>query len=268
MTKKFNERFDIEVPIEEAKRRFINRVHNSLLGQEGLAGYDWPVTGRAVANALGELYAGGQLYHASTFELYTRKEFHRTLQAIEALYGISSVFAQRVDGLVAEILSLCEIDLGIRWTKGRFLPSGAKILDDKLVNEVLNWLRVGTYQTVLTPFEKGLDHLLRSQAKPELLTDVVTDVYESLEALAKIVCSNEKTLDANREMFISRVSASNEYKQILRDYCEYAHRFRHGASAPENKPTITHAETESFVYLTGLFIRLVISAGFSLAPAN
>ena len=38
-----------------------------------------------------------------------------------------------------------------------------------------------------------------------------------------------------------------------------ARNFRHGAGTPEKKPTVSYPETESFLYLTGIFIRLVIS---------
>jgi len=33
MTEKFHERFNIHVPVEEAKKRFVNRVHNEVLGR-------------------------------------------------------------------------------------------------------------------------------------------------------------------------------------------------------------------------------------------
>jgi hypothetical protein len=125
--------------------------------------------------------------------------------------------------------------------------------------ESLKWLREKNYRTVLAPFEKGLEHLLRARAKAELLSDVVTDSYEALEALGKILTGKDKTLDANRELFLSKVNASDEYKRILHQYCEYAHNFRHGAIDPTKKPSITYSEAESFVYLTGIFLRLAIS---------
>ncbi len=50
--------------------------------------------------------------------------------------------------------------------------------------------------------------------------------------------------------FISQVKGSEAYKRVLREYVDFAHNFRHGVSAPEKKPSLTYAETESFVYLT------------------
>jgi hypothetical protein len=162
---------------------------------------------------------------------------------------------------------MSEVDLGVGWRGGKFYPTGAKVLDDALVNDVLAWLTKATYLTVRQPFEKSLNHLLRARANPELLSDVITDAYEALEAFAKIVAGNDQTLDANQETFLARICASDEYKQILgeclKKYRPFAHKFRHGASSPEKKPSISYAEAESFVYLTGLFIRLVISSGFA-----
>ena len=56
--------------------------------------------------------------------------------------------------------------------------------------------------------------------------------------------------------------ASEGYKGILKECVSNAHKARHGAATPEKKPEISYPEAESFVYLTGIFIRLTISAGF------
>jgi hypothetical protein len=218
----------------------------------------YPRVMKAIAYELGE-------EPQETIERLTKKDFQSTLQAIEVLRKAlgNSGFVRDLDKMVEALLQKSEIDLGIRWSDGYFLPSGAKELDEELVNASLKWLREKGYETVQAPFEKSLRHLLRARANLELLSDVVTDAYEALESLAKIACGNEKTLDANRESFVSLVKASEEYKTILKDYCFFAHKIRHGASSPDKKPVLTYAETESFVYLTGLFIRLVISAGFS-----
>jgi hypothetical protein len=152
-----------------------------------------------------------------------------------------------------------EVDFGIRWTKGIFIKSGAKLLDDKLVNDAIDWLYEKKYSNVLKPFEKGLNHFLHSDKRPELLSDVITDMYETLEALSKIITKRpKKDLSANRELFLSKIKASNAYKKILSEYINYANEFRHASEEGRNKPTISQHEVESFIYLTGLFIRLAM----------
>jgi len=127
------------------------------------------------------------------------------------------------------------------------------------VNEPLRWLREKGYTTVAAPFEKGLEHLLKSQGNPALRADVVTDVYEALEALAKIVTGRDRDLSANAETFIAKVKASDAYKVLLKDYIAYANNFRHAAEEARPRPALSAAEVESFVYLTGVFIRLAVS---------
>jgi hypothetical protein len=84
-------------------------------------------------------------------------------------------------------------------------------------------------------------------------------MYESLEALAGIITNRpKKDLSANRELFISKVKASDEYKKILSEYINYSNEFRHAAEEGRSKPAILPKEVESFIYLTGLFIRLAI----------
>ena len=99
----------------------------------------------------------------------------------------------------------------------------------------------------------------RDSASAKLLFDVVTDLYESLEALAKLVTGRpDKDLSGNRELFLRKVNASDAYKSLLKDYIDYANHFRHAESPAKPKPTVSEREAESFVYLTGVFIRLAI----------
>lgn len=57
---------------------------------------------------------------------------------------------------------------------------------------------------------------------------------------------------------MSMIKAPDPFKKMLREYILYAHQFRHGAAAAEKKPKVSYSEAEAFVYLTDLFIRLVM----------
>lgn len=166
----------------------------------------------------------------------------------------------QLDALIERTLRDCELDLGVRYETGVFVRSGAKLLDDKLVNEVLRWLSDKNYRTVMEPFSKGLEHLLKSEKYPAVLSDVVTDMYEALEALSKIVTNRDRDLSGNAELFLNNLGTSQAYKKILKEYIAYANSFRHAASANEPKPSLSIAEVESFTYLTGVFIRLAIES--------
>jgi hypothetical protein len=260
MTKKFHERFELDLGIDEAKRRFVNRVLNFLLDDirniacEEYGPNGWAPLGRHICSKLGERWSGPNCL-SSVF----KSDFEKCLQAIEALYAHPN-YADRANGGITSILQDTEIDIGIRWEKGRFLPSGASVLDEKLVNDVLGILSSSQYKGVSDPFKKGLDHFLHSTKKPALLADVLTDMHEALEALAKIICGKDRDLSPNRESFVSELKLADSYKRMLKEYIGYANDFaRHAGPGGKQKPLPSRKEVEGFMYLTGLFIRLALS---------
>jgi len=93
-------------------------------------------------------------------------------------------------------------------------------------------------------------------------------MYEAIEALAKIQTRRDVDLSANRELFVKSVRASDQYKTLLKDYIEYANRFRHAVRSAEARPALSLKETESFVYMTGLFIRLAMPEQDERRPKN
>jgi hypothetical protein len=267
----FHERFDIEVGAEEARQRFVNRVSNSvfdsfiyttLANSLAQSAYYRDVAHRRVANALGLRYA-----NIKKLDDYVRGDFSRCLQVLEALYQYlidldqyesGHDFAQRLTAYITEIEQVSEVDLGVRWEPPIFVRTGAQLLDEHLVNEPLRWLSEPQYGSVRKPFSKGLSHYLEATNKPERLADVVTDMYEAVEALAKVVTGKDRDLSKNRESFIKRIQASDYYKQLLKDYIEYGSEYRHAVRVGRPRPPLSEPEVEAFIYLTGLFIRLAI----------
>jgi hypothetical protein len=253
---KFHERFEIDVNMEQAKERFVNRAYNSIFYHffTKLNENDRYNATLAIASALGRKYK-----YRQKLENLIGSDFYNNLHALEAMYVNSPSYARdKVEQNINRILEESETDMGVRWENGKFIKTGAKLLDEKLVNISLNWLRNEGYENVFQPFEKGLEHFLNSEKNPALLSDVITDMYEALEALAKIVTERDKDLSANAEIFIKNVKASDSYKIILKDYIKYANDFRHAAQKGETKPELSEKEAESFIYLTGIFIRLAM----------
>ncbi len=257
--KSFYQRFALDISLDEAKQKFVARAHNRIFEELYLEHEDnWGAEiQRAVADALGK-----RVNFNRSLSGQIGDDFLDVLKAIEAMHIVAShagYWNDDLNRLVAYLLLVSEIDLGIRWKPPFFVPAGAEELDEKLVNDNLLWLRKdSSFKGVLAPYEKGLRHLLHSQIRTELLNDVVTDMYESLEALAKLQTGRDSDLSGNAELFIKKVSASDEYKVILRNYIDYANRFRHAVRKNQPRPIISARETESFVYLTGVFIRLAL----------
>jgi len=159
---------------------------------------------------------------------------------------------------VVSSLEMSELDPGIRFDEvgGFFYPSGDKELDEMLVKEPLQNLDDAGYTEVSETWKQGLRALLKSQSDSKELKNAVRDVYEALEAFARIVCKKpKKKLGQLVDIFINALNLNQSYKKILKEYIDYACKFRH---PEDDRPDYDYAEVEAFVYLTGLFIRLGI----------
>jgi hypothetical protein len=258
----FHQRFNIDISLDEAQKKFVERAHSRIFGElyNDYFPHSASVVKRYITDALGRRLRNDY----SSLANQIGDDFHDVLQALEGMYVATTVSGPGSDNLrkkfneyVNYVLRLSEVDLGIRWAPPHFQRAGAEELDRSLVNENLLWLRKKGYETVVKPFEKALRHLMESQKRPELRADVITDMYEALEALAKKATGKDLDLAKNTG-FIDAVKASAEYRTMLANFIGYANRFRHAAKQNTPRPTLSERETESFVYLTGLFIRLAM----------
>jgi len=258
----FEHRFNIEVSIDEARKRFVNRVISKV--DQDLGKLEHVIKeGHYVEAMYNEAIKLGVEYNVYfRFSDYVRHDFYNCLIALEAIYEVfvakSSGEAEKLSNLIQYAISLSETDLGVEWRDGVFWASGAKLLDEALINENLKWLADKGYKDVLVPFEKGLRHFLEATQKPERLGDTVTDVYEAVEALAKRVTGRDRDLSANAELFISELKLGGYYKKMLKDYIDYANDYRHAAKLGKGKKPLSQSEVEAFIYTSGLYIRLAV----------
>ncbi len=262
----FHRRFNIPIDRQTAEAHFVNRVlnfirryHPPLEGSScsSLAAFSRNRQLRAIANSFGE-----QFHEHRPFSDYVQGDFLRCLQALEALYHtLEDPDPAELSQQLESILSQSETHLGIRWRNGTFFPSGAKLLDDSLVDENLQWLSEPRYQNVLAPFQKGLSDFLQGQRDPNKLIDAVRDMYEALEAMAKVITRKRgRDLSGNRELFVNKLNLSNYYKKMLSDYIGYGCNFRHGLDISKTRTPPLFQEVEAFIYTTGLFLRLAIES--------
>ena len=205
MAAKIHERFETQVGLEEARRRFVNRVRNVVFSSTC---YDHRTIRIKIAYKLGDEYRSPQLMEIIGEDCYWN------LQAFEAIYETVGSNDHQFEAEIHRLLPDSEVDLGIRWEKGQFVKSAGALLDERLVNDPLHWIRPPGNETVLLPFEKALRHFLHASQHPEFLADVITDMHESLEALAKIVTDRpNKDLSGNQQLFLSDVNNHPDPRQ-------------------------------------------------------
>lgn len=255
MIREFHTRFRIEVPLEAAKKRFVNRALNRVFDSYMWRLQDPHSIKRAIVTALGDY-----CYDHKDLQQYIADDFHRCLLALEALYYAvpDGRSAGQVDGLIEELLSSSEVDLDVRWRDGGFYPAGAEELDRGLVDFNLDWLRLQGLDTVAQPYRKGLHHFLEAQSRSELMADVITDMYEAFEAIMKAVTGRPRVDRETREEFFRKIGA-NGLCSLAKEYGDYAHSFRHAADPDRGRNPPAEADVEAFVYLTGLFLRFASS---------
>src|SRR3990170_4473745 len=121
---KFHERFDINIDIDEARKRFVNRAHN-LIFDSFLKSFDeWTMYAieKEILTILGDK-------HLSQFENFTSRigeDFYRNLRTLEAFYQalLGSIIRHRIshlEYLIDRLIEDSEIDLDIKWEGGRFV---------------------------------------------------------------------------------------------------------------------------------------------------
>lgn len=257
MPSNFYNRLDRKTKIDEAKRRFVARVSHEIFPD--LFSMSLPSFKRAFAAVLEKRYHPGM-----SLEEYIDPGFEGTLQALEAF---SSAYSMRfpadmqgLDALHLQIRSLLEeseVDLGVRWNHGQFVQSRAIFLDETLVDDVFRWLQEKNYENVLEPYRRGLAYFLQAENHPEMLADVVTEIYTSFEELVKNITNTD--LSTNKELFINTIKVSYQYKNLLREYIKYANECNNAVQLGENHHSLSLYEVESFIYLTGIFIRLAMT---------
>lgn len=254
----FLKRFDIPVSNDVARQQFLNRISNhvfeNFFQQDIEEHYLQETILWHVAHELGEKYSSLKSFHS-----YTGGQFSPTLHALEVAFRHLKTRKQKKEltRLIEFVLSSSELDLGIRWSNGKFVPQRARELDQALVDDNLKWLSDPKYASVLRPFEKALKAFLTLDNKPEHATDIIRDLYEAIESLAKIVTGRDTgDLSANIEQLLTQLKVSSGFREVLRSYTKYANPFRHGTGKRGPSRRVSLHEVESFLYFTGLLIRL------------
>lgn len=157
-----------------------------------------------------------------------------------------------------EDVELSLLDIQIKRIKGDniiFYPEGSKLLDEKIVNDVLDWLIL--YPKVQKSFKSALEKYQNKIYQRNL----VDDLRLSLELLIKKILNNrKKSLENQREPlsgYLEKKNVPKELKNMYWKLIDYYAKYQNNYAKHEDK--VDSSEIEFVIYLTGTFMRFLMT---------
>lgn len=266
MLGRFNKAFGIQDDLLTEQRRFVERINQVVFPQ--IEKQTYPTSDQEIfevvcyllgTNAHARISKANQMNYGSeilvpSLRSLTRDEFMETLKVLGFLHRAlnkNSGGQQTLSNWIEAALSNATVDLGVTWNDGMFYPSGAKELDERLVDETFKWL---------TDFPNEKANYLKAVTgyADKQFGEVITNCYVAVEGLARNILGNSRTLDDNREGLMEELELSQEWKALLSNFIRYANEFQRHAS--ENRHNLNPIEVEGFLYMTGVLLRMMILA--------
>lgn len=250
------------IPVEEEEfRRFTHRFAHLL------------------ANSTKEYIASRSLEERYCFLLGEPDEYDRWGSiASNALWGSSDLaqfvlVLQRIlwiiedyddpplDDLVVSLREAIRISQSIgirvarRGNRVTLYPAGAKLLDEKIVNENLVWLE--GHPQVAKTFEEALKIYQSGDAAK--YRNLLDNLRHSVEQLLKAVLKNQKPIEKQRDLLLPWLRSQGVHQQVVNMYCDLLDRFAlYQNDAVKHNEKWVPAEVEFMIYLTGTFMRLLL----------
>lgn len=270
MLKIFNKTFGIEESVEEERNRFVQRINQTLFNQ--IEDHPYPESYNNIfkilcyqlgLNADDRIREKNQFNYSSSANIpslrsLTNDDFFQTLEILVLLYQFfnkNKDWQDKISLWIKTAVSNANIDLGVRWSSGMFYPSGAELLDEKLIDEILGILHAEDKKSILVAYQKGLKEFSESNKDKSKLKNVVRDMQLSLDETSKVLLGDKNIgfkhllKDKNWDEIVK----NKFYQKIFFQLNEFADKLaKHKAEAEFDE-----YEVETFVYLTGIFIRLV-----------
>lgn len=163
--------------------------------------------------------------------------------------------AQKMADTISEALELSRINAVLCWCGSRytFYPKGAELLDDKLVNDNLNWLE--QYPKARGKFDNALIGTMKKQNPRE----IIDSLRLALELFLKDFFSNNKSLEKQMSQlgqFLKDKKVATEISNMYEKLFDLHSKYNNNNVKHDDK--CINAEIEFCIYLTGSFMRFLI----------
>jgi hypothetical protein len=267
MLERFNKVFGIQDDVLTEQHRFVERINRTAFGH--IEQMQYPVSYQQVfetvcywlgTNANDRISKANQGMYLNVtpyippLRSLTRDEFLEVIKVLGFVHRALKNYTkeqQALSRLIEVALSNATVDLDVTWNDGMCYPSGARELDEPLVDETFKWL--ADFPNEKADFLKAVTGYATKQ-----FGEVITNCYLAVEGVARNILGNSRTLDNNREGLMEKLGLSQEWKAVLSNFIRYANEFQRHAS--ENRHNLNPIEVEGFLYMTGVLLRMMILA--------
>jgi len=275
--KRWNIDYDEDKKFIDFKNRALSTIDNTLgelfLSDKNLESSFLKLTAKhfpeaEVQKSLGALENYGKLVFGKVLEFknsYAYKVLSEENNLIEFIKGLQVLFWLDLNSEVKEKLflgfkediELSLLDIQIKKIKKDnviFYPKGVKLLDEKVINDVLDWLI--SYPKVLKNFKFALEKY-RNKIYERNLID---DLRLSLELLLKKILNNDVNLNNQEKLLCEYLEKKNVPKELRNMYWKlinYYDKYQNNYAKHDDK--VKSLEIEFIIYLTGTFIRFLMT---------
>ena len=158
-----------------------------------------------------------------------------------------------------EDIKLSLLDIQIKRIKKDniiFYPKGAKLLDEKIVNDVLDWL-------VLYPkVQKNFKFALEKYQNKIFQRNLIDDLRLSLELLFRKILNNNKNLENQEKCLAEYLKQKKIPKELINMYWKLINYYtKYQNNYAKHNDKVGSSEIEFILYLTGTFMRFLLTLG-------
>jgi len=275
--KRWNIEYDEDKRFTDFKNRTLSIIDDALgglfLSDKNLERYFLKLTAKHFSEAkirkgVGAFEKAIKLIYEEVVEFkysFTYKVFSEENNLVEFIKCLQVLFWLDLDSEVKEKLflgfkediELSLLDIQIKRIKGDniiFYPKGSKLLDEKVVNDVLDWLI--SYPNVQKSFKSALEKYQDKIYQRNL----IDDLRLSLELLLKQILNNEARLEKQKIFLGEYLKQKNVPKELNNMYwklIDYYTKYQNNYAKHDDK--VDSSEIEFIIYLTGIFIRFLMT---------
>lgn len=264
----FYKRWNIDLNEKERWHSFRNRVLNSYIKIGKTISYSSEMENeffeligihKRPANIFDFNVLENELSKSPTYNyLYDTNDMNGFILGIQAVFWLKELTkAQKRDFLIGiqEAVFITGVPLGIKQTESEifFYPEGAKLLDEKLINDNLDWL--STHPKSYEVFKMSLMEI-GIQGKER---NVVDHLRLSLELLLKDIFCNSKSLENQKSDIGNYLKSNNispEISNLLERVLDYYAKYQNNKA--KHDCAVLSSEVEFILYLTGTVMRFLL----------